>query len=107
MKILTLKHPIKLGEKAEVTQLKFREYTTAADYLSFDQRGGVAQRISLIASLTGNDESLIQKLHGGDYRRAEKLADDLMAADEDEAAQDSGKETPKEQSPEELAIEKK
>jgi hypothetical protein len=80
---LTLKHPLTFG-KTTVSSLNFRDYTTAGDYLSFDQRGGVAQRIALIASLTGTDESMIKQLHGVDYRAAEKIADDLIKADEDE-----------------------
>lgn len=79
---LTLKHPLTFG-KTEVKELVFRDYTTAADYLSFDVRGGVAQRIALIASLTGTDESMIQKLRGIDYRAAEKMADKLLEADEE------------------------
>lgn len=82
MKKLTLKHPLKLGEKTTITELNFREYTTAADYLSFDRRGGVAQRIALIASLTGSDEAIIMQLRGADYRAAEKIADEMLLADE-------------------------
>jgi hypothetical protein len=80
---LPLKHPLTFGEKT-ISELTFRDYTTAGDYLSFDQRGGVAQRIALIASLTGTDEILISKLWGPDYRRAEKMADDMISADEAE-----------------------
>lgn len=78
---LTLIHPLSFG-KATVSTLTFRDYTTAADYLSFDKRGGVAQRIALIASLTGTDEALILQLRGPDYRAAEKLADQLLTDDE-------------------------
>ena len=78
---LTLKHPLVFG-KTTVAELNFRDHTTAGDYLAFDQRGGVAQRIALIASLTGTDEELIKKLRGPDYRKAEKIADDLITADE-------------------------
>ena len=78
---LPLKHPIKLTENKEIKELSFREYTIAADYLSFDKRGGVAQRFALIASLTGTDESLIERLRGIDYRRAEAMADALIEAD--------------------------
>lgn len=81
MSVLPLKHPIQIG-KTTIDKLTFRDYTTAGDYLSFDQRGGVAQRISLIASLTGTDEALIKQLRGPDYRKAEKIADDLINADE-------------------------
>lgn len=90
MQTLTLKHPIVLSEKSSITQLKFRDYTTAADYLSFDKRGGVAQRIALIASLTGTDESIIERLRGSDYRKAEAIADQMMTADEKEANKESG-----------------
>ena len=84
---LTLKHPLTFGKKT-VDSLTFRDYTTAGDYLSFDQRGGVAQRIALIASLTGTDESLIRQLRGPDYRAAEKIAD-KMISDDDSDSDDS------------------
>lgn len=77
-----LKHPLTLG-KTTISSLTFREYTTAGDYLAFDQRGGVAQRIALIASLTGTDPELIKQLRGPDYRAAERIADGLINADED------------------------
>ena len=80
---LTLKHPLTIGQTT-ISELNFRDHTTAGDYLAFDQRGGVAQRIALIASLTGTDEVLIKRLHGADYRAAEKIADDLINADEAE-----------------------
>ena len=86
MAVLLLKRPLTLG-KAVVEKLTFRDHTTAADYLSFDKRGGVAQRIALIASMAGTDESLIMQLSGRDYLAAEKIVDELMAADgADEAA---------------------
>ncbi|QSB03459.1 phage tail assembly protein [Methylomonas sp. EFPC1] len=81
---MKLLNPISFG-KTQITELKFRDYTTAADYLSYDKRGGVAQRVALIASLTGTDESLIEQLRGPDYLRAEKIATDMMLADELEA----------------------
>lgn len=84
---LLLKHPLNIG-KTVVAKLVFRDYTTAADYLSFDQRGGVAQRIALIASLTGTDEALIKQLRGPDYRAAERIADRMMSDDEVEADAD-------------------
>lgn len=84
---LTLKHPLIFGKKT-VDSLTFRDYTTAGDYLAFDQRGGVAQRIALIANLTGTDESLIKQLRGADYRAAEKIADEMIQADE--AGEDQG-----------------
>ena len=80
MTTLTLKHPLTLGKK-EIKTLTFRDYTTAGDYLSFDKKGGVAQRIALIASLTGMDEIVITQLRGPDYRAAEKIADELIEAD--------------------------
>lgn len=80
---LRLKHPLEFG-KTKVEELNFRDHTIAADYLSFDQRGGVAQRIALIASLAGTDEALIKQLHGSDYRAAEKIADAMIEADEAE-----------------------
>lgn len=83
MAVLTLKTPVRMG-KITVDKLNFRDHTTAADYLSFDIRGGVAQRISLIASLTGTDEEVIKNLSGRDYLAAEKIADAMIAADSNE-----------------------
>lgn len=83
---LTLKHPLVLG-KITISELTFRDHTIAADYLSFDQRGGVAQRIALIASITGTDEELIKKLHGTDYRAAEKIVDAMIESDEEEVTE--------------------
>lgn len=87
---LQLQHPLTFGKKT-VDALTFRDHTTAGDYLAFDVRGGVAQRIALIANLTGTDESLIKQLRGPDYRAAEKIADDLIQADEagDEKSEDA------------------
>lgn len=102
---MKLNKPIVIGS-ITITELKFRDYTTAADYLSFDRRGGVAQRIALIASLTGNDESVIERLRGSDYRRAETISERLMAEDEAEAMAD--KEIyPGQKTPEQEAAEKK
>lgn len=94
---LALKHPITVGA-ATVAELTLREHTIAEDYLAFDQRGGVAQRIALIASIAGTDEALIKRLHGVDYQRAEREVDRLLREDEQEA--EDGKEPAK-------AIEKK
>ena len=85
---LPLKHPLTFGKKT-IDSLTFRDHTTAGDYLAFDQRGGVAQRIALIANLTGTDESLIRQLRGPDYRAAEKMADELIQADEAEEGEDA------------------
>lgn len=82
---LPLKHPLVFG-KTTIEALNFRDYTTAADYLAFDQRGGVAQTIALISSLSGTDEALIRQLRGPDYRAAQKICDDLVASDEAIAA---------------------
>ncbi|MDR1349805.1 MAG: phage tail assembly protein [Zoogloeaceae bacterium] len=80
MKLL-LKHPLTVG-KATIEALTFRDHTTAADYLAFDVKGGVAQNIALIANLSGTDESLIRQLHGQDYRAATRVVDQLMLADD-------------------------
>jgi len=77
---LTLTTPITIGKKT-IADLTFRDYTTADDYLCFDQRGGVAQRISLIASLTGTDEAVIKQLRGPDYIRAERLVTQMLDTD--------------------------
>ncbi|MBI5919019.1 MAG: phage tail assembly protein [Nitrosomonadales bacterium] len=87
---LILKHPLTLG-KLTVSELNFRDFTTAADYLSFDQRGGVAQRIALIASLSGTDEELVKQLRGVDYRAAEKMADAMIEADATASVEDAEK----------------
>jgi len=82
MKKLTLKNPLSLSEDKKISTLSFREYTTAADYLSFDKFGNVAQRIALIASISGTDESVIEKLRGPDYIAASRIVEDLLTADE-------------------------
>lgn len=91
---LPLKHPLTFG-KTTVSALTFRDHTTAGDYLAFDNKGGVAQQIALIASLTGTDESMIKQLHGADYRAASKMADDLMQADS-EGGEDAAEKKPSE-----------
>ncbi len=78
---MKLKHPIIVG-KLTIGELNFRDYTTAEDYLAFDQRGGVAQDIAFIASLTGTDETVVKKLRGPDFRRAQKEVARLLAEDE-------------------------
>jgi len=77
---LKLKYPLSFGEKT-VEELTFRDYTTAGDYLNFDVRGGVAQNIALIASLSGTDEVLVKQLRGPDYLAATKMADKMIADD--------------------------
>jgi Phage tail assembly chaperone proteins, E, or 41 or 14 len=96
MKLL-LKHPITIGTTV-VAELTLRDHTIAEDYLAFDQRGGVAQRIALIASVAGTDEALIKKLHGVDYQRAEREVDRMLR--DDEAHAEDGADTAK-------AVEKK
>jgi Phage tail assembly chaperone proteins, E, or 41 or 14 len=81
MAVLKLKYPLAVG-KSEIGELKFRDHTTAADYLAFDKRGGVAQRIALIASIAGVDEAVVMQLHGKDYLAAEAVVNSLLAADE-------------------------
>ncbi|MCL1860986.1 MAG: phage tail assembly protein [Proteobacteria bacterium] len=82
---LKLKYPIAAGRKT-IEELSFRDHTTAADYLAFDVRGGVAQNIALIANLTGTDEALIRQLRGQDYRAATRIADKMMLSDDEEQA---------------------
>ena len=79
---MPLKHPLTIG-KMTVSSLTFRDYTTAGDYLAFDQRGGVAQRIALVASLTGTDDALVKQLRGPDWVEAERIADRILAGDEE------------------------
>ncbi|MDR0736138.1 MAG: phage tail assembly protein [Zoogloeaceae bacterium] len=79
---LTLRYPLTLG-KTTIEALTFRDYTTAADYLAFDTKGGVAQNIALVASLTGTDAALIQQLRGPDWIAAQREADRLLLADND------------------------
>jgi hypothetical protein len=91
--IFKLKHPITFG-KITLDKLTLREHTTAEDYLAFDQRGGVAQRIALIASISGQDEHIIKQLHGLDYQRAVVEVDRLLSADDlDANINDGGTDT--------------
>lgn len=83
MATLTLKKPLTFG-KTTISQLTFRDYAIAADYMAFEKSGGVSQRIALIASMTGTDEEIIKKLHGRDYIAAGKMADALLDAEETE-----------------------
>ena len=83
MATLTLKKPLTFG-KTTISQLTFRDYAIAADYMAFEKTGGVSQRIALIASMTGTDEEIIKKLHGRDYIAAGKMADELLDAEENE-----------------------
>jgi len=85
MKKYALKHPLKIGEKTTLDSLTLRGYVIASDYLAFDQRGGVAQRIALIASVAGADEAVIGKLHGADYVALERMVDALLKDAEVEA----------------------
>ena len=84
MATLTLKKPLIFG-KTNISQLTFRDYAIAADYMAFERSGGVSQRIALIASMTGMDEEIIKKLHGRDYIAAGKMADDLLDMEETES----------------------
>jgi hypothetical protein len=81
---LQLLHPITIG-KTQLAELNLRDHTIAGDYLAFDQRGGVAQRIALIAAVAGTDEEIVKLLRGADYRRAEAHIDKMLAADDEEA----------------------
>lgn len=85
-----LKHPLQLGTST-LDSLTLRDHVIAADYLAFDQRGGVAQRVALIASVAGTDEAVIKKLHGADYVALERRVDALMQAAEVEALADEPK----------------
>ncbi len=82
---LVLKHPIVVSDKVTISELNFREHTIAADYLAFDVRGGVAQRIALIANIASSEDAVIKRMNGIDYRRAEAIVDKLMADDEAQA----------------------
>lgn len=88
-----LKYPLQLT-KSTLDGLTLRDHVIAADYLAFDQRGGVAQRIALIASVAGTDEAVVQKLHGVDYLTLERRVDELMNAAEVESLADESDTTP-------------
>lgn len=83
MRVLKLQHPLNLGD-TQVTELKFRDYATAADLLAFDERGANQQTIVLIANLTGTDEALIKRMHIKDFRAADAIASELLAPEADE-----------------------
>lgn len=78
--VLKLTRPIEVGKK-QVDELRFRDYTTAEDYLAFDVYGQVGAAIRLIASVTGEDEALIKRLSGKDYRAAKAMVDKMLEAD--------------------------
>jgi hypothetical protein len=72
--------PIQFG-KITINKLDIRDYSTAEDYLSFDQRGGVAQNHALISSMSGQDVAVIKNLRGPDYLRAVKVCNDIIDSD--------------------------
>lgn len=84
MAAYALKHPLTL-KNGTLDKLTLRDHVIAEDYLAFDQRGGVAQRLALIASVAGTDEQLIRRLHGADYVALERLVDQLLNSAEVEA----------------------
>lgn len=84
MKLLLI-HPIVVSDKVTISELNFRDHTIAADYLAFDVRGGVAQRIALIANIAGTEEAVVKRMNGVDYRRAEVVVDKLLADDESQS----------------------
>lgn len=84
MKTLKLKHPVKIGEKSTLDELKFRDYVTAGDMLAFDERGANQQTITLIANLSGNDEELIKRLHVHDFRAADKFTAEMLKSEDTE-----------------------
>ncbi|MGB7650868.1 MAG: phage tail assembly protein [Gallionella sp.] len=77
---LVLNHPLQVG-KTTLSELNFRDYATAEDFLSFDERGAQLQTITLIANLTGTDIEVIKRLRANDYRAADKIACDLLKVD--------------------------
>lgn len=81
---LKLLNPLVIGTST-IDALNLRDHTIASDYLAFDQRGGVAQRIALIASVAGTDEAIVGRLGGVDYQRAEREIDRLLREDETRA----------------------
>ena len=93
MSTLKLIHPVELGKKP-ITELRFRSHTTAEDYLAFDAYGSVETAIRLIASLTGEDQALIRRLSGADYRRAKAIADKMLG-DDAQAEAEAQEEQPK------------
>lgn len=84
---IILKKPVVLDQTTTISELNFRDHTTAADYLSFDKVGGVAQNIALIASMSSNDEALIKRLSGKDYHAAVKIVDAVLKEDSSEDAE--------------------
>jgi hypothetical protein len=77
---LKLSTPLQFGKKT-IDEPNLRDYTIAGDYLAFDQRGGVSQNIALIASLSGMDEAVIQRIRGKDYVAASAYVDKLLKSD--------------------------
>lgn len=93
--VYILKHPLPLGTQGAVLdKLTLRDHVIAEDYLAFDQRGGVAQRQALIASVAGTDVAVVRKLHGADYVTLERQVDKLLQDAEVEALGDEPKAGP-------------
>ncbi len=76
--VYALKHPLPLGKSGTLDKLTLRDHAIAEDYLAFDQRGGVAQNLALIASVCGTELEVVKRLHGADYVALAKKVDQLI-----------------------------
>lgn len=72
-----LKHPIEISEKKTISELPLVERPRAKDYLAYDKQGRNAQLISLIASMTNQDESIIERLDGEDFKELSLICDQM------------------------------
>lgn len=73
----TLKHPIVISENKTITEVKLKEFPQGKDYLAFDLPGRNAQLIALVASMTNNDVSIVELMHGDDFKELSLICDKL------------------------------
>lgn len=77
MKTHTLKFPIVISDKRTIESLPLKEFPQGEDYAAFDLQGRNTQLMALIASMTTTDISIIQKMHGTDFKELSVICDKM------------------------------
>lgn len=79
---LSLQVPVPVGSHGRtISSLNFREHTLAEDYLGMDVDGAVMRAMTMIASFTNTDISIIRRISGADFLAADKKTSAIMDAD--------------------------
>lgn len=77
MKPHPLKHAIIISENKTITEVKLKEFPQGKDYLAYDLQGRNAQLIALIASMTNTDVSIVEIMHGEDFKELSLKCDQM------------------------------